>query len=553
MKVLRLLLLTLLLTLLPAAPAWAHAALLETTPADGTVLQLPPAEVTLRYSEAVGTALGSVQVLAPDGQRVDTGRVERRADGRTVVAAVEADLGHGTYTVLWRVVSGDSHPVAGASTFSVGHPSPAAAVSDVAAGRAGAAQDLLTVTRFVLYGGLVLLVGCLAFLLVLWRAGWGEPVVRRLVWAGWGSVTLASAAALLLQGPYAAGLPLASATDPALLADVLGTRFGVATGARLVLLAALALLLRHARRAPTSAGAATGAVLVSAILLSASAVGHAGAGDLRSLALPADALHLAAMSAWLGGLVLLGAVVLRRSAPDIAAVLPAWSRYAAASVVVLVVTGTFASWREVRELDALPSTTYGRLLLVKVALVAGMLALGAVGRAWVRRHHVLPVVHAASSTATGLRPAPSAVDVGRLRRGVLLEAGTAAVVLAITAVLVETTPARVAYAPVFTDTAAVTGPLRVQVDVEPARAGLNDVHVYYTAEGGKAVDVPEVTARWTRPGSDDVVPVELARSSLGHYERLRVALPTAGTWRLTVTTRTSDVESTPTRFTVRVR
>jgi copper transport protein len=79
------------------------------------------------------------------------------------------------------------------------------------------------------------------------------------------------------------------------------------------------------------------------------------------------------------------------------------------------------------------------------------------------------------------------------------------------------------------------------------------VHVYYTAEGGKAVDVPEAALRWTRVGSDDVVPVELEHDSLGHYERLRVALPSAGTWQLAVTTRTTDIDATTTRFTVRIR
>ncbi len=193
--------------------------------------------------------------------------------------------------------------------------------------------------------------------------------------------------------------------------------------------------------------------VLGGVLLSTSLVGHAGVGELSALALPADAVHLAAASAWLGGVVL-GLVVLRRHATapvaDLAAVLPRWSRWAAGSVAVLVVTGTFASWREVRELDALISTTYGRLLLVKTVLVAGMLALGALGRSWVRRHYATPVVHAATAE---LLDAPVAVpDPTRLRRSVLLEAGTAVVVLAVTALLVETTPARTAYAPLFSQT-----------------------------------------------------------------------------------------------------
>lgn len=528
------------LLLLPAQPAFAHAALLESTPVDGVLLQAAPGGVVLRFSERVGTSLGAVRVVAPDGSRADTGRVETRAGGKEVVAPLRDDLEPGTYLLLWRVVSEDSHPVSGASTFSVGRESAVApAVPQQNAG--GTAGTLLTVSRGVLYAGLVLLVGGAAFVLVVWRAGQQLPAVRRVLWSGWGLAAAGSAAGLLLQGPYAAGLPLSDA--PTLVDDVLGTRFGTATAVRLALLAVAGLLLTRRLTPWTAVPVAAG------LLVTTSLVGHASAGEYVPVALPADALHLGAASAWLGGLALLAVVVLRRG-EALAEVLPRWSRWAAASVVLLVATGTFASWREVRELGALTGTTYGRLLLVKAALVAGMLVLAAVGRAWVRRHYLLPVVHAHVDVAEPVRPLP---DPARLRRSVLMEAGMAVGVLAVTAALVETTPARSAYAPLISVTKVVAGELRVQVDLEPARAGLNQMHVYYTGAGGKAVDVEEVTARFTRVGTDEVVPVEVPRDTLGHYEQLKVPLPDAGQWRLLLTTRTSDVDAPTTSFTFRIR
>lgn len=213
----------LLAVVVPAAPAYAHAALLESTPDDGVLLQVAPREVVLRYSESVGTVLGAVRVVAPDGSRADTGKVSTRAGGKEVVAPLRADLPEGTYLLLWRVVSEDSHPVSGASTFSVGRESAVAQAPPVVSG-GGVAQDLLTVSRAVLFAGLVLLVGPVGFALLVWRAGWGVGALRRLVWAGWGLAATGSAAGLLLQGPYAAGLPLSEA--PALLGDVLATRYG---------------------------------------------------------------------------------------------------------------------------------------------------------------------------------------------------------------------------------------------------------------------------------------------------------------------------------------
>jgi copper transport protein len=170
--------------LLPAQPALAHAALLESTPPDGVLLQTAPAEVVLRFSERVGTSLGAVRVVAPDGNRADTGRVSTRASGKQVVAPLREDLPPGTYLLLWRVVSEDSHPVSGVSTFSFGRESPVA-TADVGEAGGGAAGGLLTASRGVLYAGLVVLVGGLLFVLVVWPSGRNVPIVRRAVSIGW--------------------------------------------------------------------------------------------------------------------------------------------------------------------------------------------------------------------------------------------------------------------------------------------------------------------------------------------------------------------------------
>ncbi len=426
-----------LLLVLGATPASAHAALLHSDPHDRDVLGDVPTQVVLTFSEPVATSLGAVKVLAPDGSRVDTGRTRTR-EGRTeVVAPLLPDLAEGTYVLLWRVVSEDSHPVSGASTFSVGRASTPSAVAG-SPGDGAAAGRLLTATRGLLSAGLVLLVGGLAFVLGLWREGVGVRAVRRLLWAGWAATALGSAGALLLQGPYAAGLPVTRALDGALLGEVLGTRLGSATVARLALLLPAAVLLLALGRASRAALLTVGLPVAAGLLLTTSLVGHAAAGDLTAVALPLDVLHLAAAATWLGGLTVLGVALLRRPDPArLAAVLPRWSRWATGSVLVLVVTGTFAGWREVRDAGALPGTGYGRLLLLKLLLVAGMLLLGLAGRTAVRRHWTRPVVLASTVLAPPVRPQPAPADLGRLRRGVLLEAGTAAAVLAVTAVLVE--------------------------------------------------------------------------------------------------------------------
>lgn len=116
-----LLLAALTLLLGPAAPASAHAVLVSSSPAAGTVLPNAPAEVVLTFSESVRKVPGKIRVLGPDGSRVDRG--EPRFSGPTVTISVDKAATRGTFLVSYRVISADSHPVANGFTYSVGAPS----------------------------------------------------------------------------------------------------------------------------------------------------------------------------------------------------------------------------------------------------------------------------------------------------------------------------------------------------------------------------------------------------------------------------------------------
>lgn len=517
-----------------AVPAYAHATFSAGSPADGAVVEAAPAEVTLTFDGPVSALTDAIRVLDPSGQRVDTGEITRpAADGTVVAVGLQPDLEPGTYLVDWRVVSADSHPLNGAYAFSVG--SESATVAQAADTSGPAVAGTLAVSRFLTFAGLVLLVGGAAFLALCWQAGWQRPLVRRLLWVGWGATVLGTVVGFLVQGPYVTGFPLSRALSGPLLADVATTPYGRVLLARLALLLGVAgVVVVAQRRGPGRAMLVPAVVLGAGILLTQSLAGHAGTGDLRLLTTLADWLHLVAMSTWIGGLVLL--TVAMAAGPRLAELrvtVPRFSRVALTAVAVLVVTGSFQAILQVGSIGALPATPYGRLLLAKLSLVAVIVFLGAESREWAQRH-------TGPQDATGLNEAS---ELRGLQVSVLAEVVIAVAVLGVTAALVGTTPAKNGYRP-ETEAMVVAGPTQVEVRVAPAGERRVTVRADVYDKQGSRLAVPEMTADLTHTGQGiGPLPVPLRPAGPGIYVTDAISVPMTGKWSLAVHVRTSEVDA----------
>ncbi|WP_046708815.1 copper resistance D family protein, partial [Streptomyces europaeiscabiei] len=131
--------------------------------------------------------------------------------------------------------------------------------------------------------------------------------------------------------------------------------------------------------------------LVSGALLSVGLAGtwaaaeHASAGIQVPVAMTSSVLHLLAMAVWLGGLTALLTVLYRAPNTLSAAVVNRFSRLAFVSVIVLVVTGVYQSWRGLGSWSAFTSTAYGEVLVAKLVAVLLLLVAAAFSRRWTGR------------------------------------------------------------------------------------------------------------------------------------------------------------------------
>jgi copper transport protein len=548
---------------LSPARADAHAELLSTEPAAGEHLATSPDQVVLHFSEAVNLGDDLVKVLDSSGDEVDAGDPVHLDGERSSVALPLPKLDDGGYVVSWRVISSDGHPVGGAFTFRVGDASPAAPGDDQALindvlGGAGQGDTVLGVVygiaRFAAFAGIIVLVGGIAFVAWLWPAGRDDPRARRIGAVAWWTALVATLACIPLYASYVVGGSLGNALDFSLISDELGHQNGRAWLARALMLAVLALVARSKR---ADKWVLTG--LGAALLVTISLTGHAVSGDLVPLAFVTDLAHLGGVSTWLGGLVMLIGAVLwwdsgraqPRDVDEVGTIVGRFSQVAFYAVVVIVTSGVIQGWRQVGTYDALFETAYGRLLVFKVLLVAGMLVAASFSRTWVRNRAVT------SARAMALSPGPGAVaastDQGPaglsvLRRSVAAEVALAVAVLAVTAMLVNAGPGTATGAtgpsgPFATQVHGET--LMVQVSVDPVTVGQSDVKLTVTDHGLNPIQPEEVQASLKLP-ERDLGPIDLTLENTGPgvYVASDVEIPYPGNWELDMAVRTSDIDQT---------
>ena len=345
-----------------AGAAWAHATLVSSEPADGSVLTLPPKMVQLHFNEGVAPA--AIGVIDAAGKARD---VATRAVGQSVLIVLPDDLPQGTQIVSYRVVSQDGHPVAGSMVFSIGAVTGAAPPA-----KASPLAALIWLARIGVYLGLFVGVGG-AFFAVWTGQGASGPTVSR----GALAVGLVSAVASLgLQGLDLLNLPLRGIVTSAPWTSALATSLGPSL---LIAIGAMAVAF-YAWKSPSIRLAwLLTSLAMAGVGLSLAASGHAATASPQWLTRPSLFLHGVAVAYWVGALAPLAAMAHRRK-DDLPRALKQFSGLAVPLVGLLVLSGLALSIIQLGSVRALTETSYGILLSIKLALVMLLLALAALNR-----------------------------------------------------------------------------------------------------------------------------------------------------------------------------
>ncbi len=525
LRFLALLLATLALVLVvPPTPVLAHAALLYTLPANGAVLAQAPRSVQLVFGEPVALVHDGLQLY--DGSGGHSTVPAEQLDA-TVNATLPSNLPEGSYTLSWRVISDDSHPISGVLSFTVGRVG--AAVPSSVNSDSGPVDILYGALNAFGYLGLFCLVGLTVFDLFVARTAAADRRVPL-------------AAALVAVGAYVLLVPLSAVRESGsglgALADAAVVTNGRSAGAVVTFVLALSgvVLMLLRARLPGRGGFWVGMVGAGVALVSVLPVGHTQSFGPRWLVMGSDLIHAATAAVWLGGLVALALYLTRArrrkvDPAEAAGVLGRFSTLAGGLVVLLGITGTILAVVMVGSVAVLVGSSFGRLLMAKLAVVA---VIG--GLAGWNRFGLLPRL-----AREGIRGKAWY----RLALAVRLEAVGVVLVLGLTSALTLQNPrANEVKAPVETPVLVELGTGHLAGRFTPGTAGVNVLTFDLTDVGGNPIvplGMPQVSVAEPNLSLGPLAAKVEPGETPGSY-RAVVVLPVAGQWKITTAVRVNELE-----------
>jgi putative copper export protein/methionine-rich copper-binding protein CopC len=422
------------------AIAWAHARLTRSDPAANSRLASSPTAIRLWFSEAPELAMTHLTLEDSAGKLADVGPVERAESKLAIEAKLRTPLAPGRYVLSWRTAAADGHPSQGRFRFvvlsSAATRATASAVSappvtvpettsqSMNVNEPTALTPAYVAARALSFAAILIVIGAAVFrVAVVARAAGLDNSLRtsmsakaaRLGFVAAVVTLVAAVVRLYLQSRMMNGS--AAAEMAPLRVMTTETQWGVAWLIQAAAAVCAIVAFWLARRG-SKLGWAVAGVAAAALAASPALGGHAiASARLTTVAVLVDGLHVLGAAGWLGSLLCVVFIGVRVALEDagetrwqtVAAVVNAFSPTALAFATVVALTGLVSAWLRLGSLAPLWTSTYGRVLLVKLALLSGVVATAAYN--WLR---VRPSLGTESATRHFRRSAATELAIGVL-------------------------------------------------------------------------------------------------------------------------------------------
>ncbi|TKC18845.1 copper resistance CopC/CopD family protein [Robertmurraya kyonggiensis] len=346
---------------------FAHATLEKANPAPDSQLDAAPKEIVLQFNERLEKELYSIKVFDENGDSISKKETKISKDQKSISQSL-SELPDGLYTISYKVISADGHPVDGSYVVSIGEGN----ILDTSAldlhteeNNSGFFNTMNSIIRILYYTALLLTTGWL-----LW--GTFHSLGSRETYRKWFvSLQISLIISTILMGAMQFTELLDSWSIKGILSILTGTSLGISlTVSVLLTILGFVLLFRFNW---------LDRFWVLLLLVAKSISGHAMAFEPPIVTILLDIVHLLAAAIWAGGLFYI-LVFWRKKREEIRAFLPTFSNFALASLLILIITGTASTLIFLPKMTYLLYTTWGKMLLVKMAFVLLVVVIGGVLR-----------------------------------------------------------------------------------------------------------------------------------------------------------------------------
>ncbi|GAB6992195.1 copper resistance CopC/CopD family protein [Paenibacillus pini] len=532
----------------------AHASLIQSTPAENAVLNEPPTKISLKFNESIQPAFHSIKVKNSSGEQINQGE-SYTVPGKDseLEVKLEPNLPQGIYTIQWKAVSGDGHPIEGTFAFQLG----------TQAGNGGSAETTptsnttndmpgvdLIIIRWLLYMSLAMVAGILCFYLYMLPSSTEkEPLLqlpsrsRFLLWSAYGGVVLSLLLSLPQQITIDAGVRWTEVWNAELFSKMLRvTSFGHIWLVQIILMLLLGTMLYAAanmtRKKDVKLVFTLALALSLGMLFCKALIGHPAVTEPKAISIPMDFIHLAAASIWIGALLSIAALLPGEASlptePNARKqvyfkVIQRFSYWGTALVSFILISGIYGSLKYIPTWYSLTHTSYGVVLLLK-----GLLLLIMIG-------------FAAFNMLRGKR------GTGTLGASIWIELSAGVITLVLAAVLTNLPPAATSPGPINMEH-TLSNKSVISLHISPNQTGDNMFEIQVKDSAGNSVkDIEQIKLTLSSLDMDmGNYDITIPGSSSATSYQAKDLISMAGRWNVSVHVLTSSLEALDTNFIITV-